>query len=57
MDVEVPEYIFALFGAKGKLAELFFHSRNLFAMLELEKLSYPTAVMIESARVPYDNHI
>lgn len=29
MDVEVPEYIFSLFGAKGKLVELFFHSRNL----------------------------
>ncbi|MES2193420.1 MAG: LysR family transcriptional regulator [Pseudomonadota bacterium] len=29
MDVEVPEYIFSLLGAKGKLVELFFHSRNL----------------------------
>ena len=29
MDIEVPEYIFSLFGAKGKLVELFFHSRHL----------------------------
>jgi len=29
MDVELPEYIFSLFGTKGKLVELFFHSRNL----------------------------
>ena len=29
MDVELPEYIFSLIGAKGKLVELFFHSRNL----------------------------
>ena len=29
MDVELPEYIFSLFGAKGKLVELFFHARNL----------------------------
>ncbi|WP_291859520.1 substrate-binding domain-containing protein [Bradyrhizobium sp.] len=29
MDAEVPEYIFALLGAKGKLVELFFHSRHL----------------------------
>jgi hypothetical protein len=29
MDVELPEYIFSLAGAKGKLVELFFHSRNL----------------------------
>jgi hypothetical protein len=24
-----PEHIFSLFGAKGKLVELFFHARNL----------------------------
>ena len=29
MDVELPEYIFSLIGAKGKLVELFFHARNL----------------------------
>jgi len=29
MDIDVPEYIFSLFGAKGKLVELFFHSRHL----------------------------
>lgn len=29
MDVELPEYIFSLAGAKGKLVELFFHARNL----------------------------
>jgi DNA-binding transcriptional LysR family regulator len=29
MDIELPEYIFSLFGAKGKLVELFFHARNL----------------------------
>lgn len=29
MDVELPEYIFSLFGAKGKLVELFFHARHL----------------------------
>ncbi len=29
MDAELPEYIFSLFSAKGKLVELFFHARNL----------------------------
>jgi DNA-binding transcriptional LysR family regulator len=29
MDGELPEYIFSLFSAKGKLVELFFHARNL----------------------------
>jgi DNA-binding transcriptional LysR family regulator len=29
MDVELPEYIFSLAGARGKLVELFFHARNL----------------------------
>jgi len=29
LDVELPEYIFSLSGKKGKLLELFFHSRNL----------------------------
>lgn len=37
MDVEIPEYIFSLVGTKGKLVELFFHSRNLLPQGSREK--------------------